>query len=64
MRTFGLAVGILVLTASFSFAQPVIRFNQTAHEFPAIGQEDQVEHAFEFLNAGDQELVIGKLDAS
>ena len=61
---FGLAVCILVLTASCSFAQPVILFNKTAHEFPAIDREDQIDYDFEFANAGDKELVIDKLVAS
>jgi len=54
----------LFFMASFSYAQPAISFHQLAYDFAAIGQEDQVEHVFEFANTGDQELVIEKLHAS
>ena len=50
--------------ASFSHAQPAISFHQSAYDFATIGQEDQVEHVFEFANTGDQDLVIDKLHAS
>jgi len=50
--------------ASFSYAQPAISFHQLTYDFAVIGQEDQVEHVFEFANTGDQELVIEKLQAS
>jgi len=64
MRTIGLQLCILLFIASYSYAQPVVRFDHITYDVPAIGQEAQVEHAFEFVNAGDQELVIDKLDAS
>ena len=59
-----LPVVLLLFLASFSYAQPAIRFDQLDYDFATIGQEDQVEHVFEFANAGDQELVIDRLHAS
>lgn len=64
MKTVILALFFLLFMASFSYAQPVISFNQIAYDFAVIAQEDQVEHVFEFVNTGDQELVIEKLHAS
>jgi len=54
----------MLLIASYSYAQPAISFSQLNFDFTTIGQEDQVEHVFEFVNTGDQELVIDKLQAS
>jgi len=64
MKTVILPLFILLFIASFSSAQPAISFNQITYDFAVIGQEDQVEHVFEFANTGDQELVIDKLLAS
>ena len=64
MKTVILTLFFLLLIASFSYAQPAISFNQLNYDFGTIGQEDQVEHVFEFANTGDQELVIDKLHAS
>jgi len=41
-----------------------VRFAPEYYDFATIGQEDEVEHVFEFANAGDQELVIDRLHAS
>jgi hypothetical protein len=54
----------LFLIAATSHAQPAINFSKLNFDFAAIGQKDQVEHVFEFTNAGDQELVIDKVQAS
>ena len=64
MKTVILQLILLLLIASFSYAQPAISFNQITYDFATIGQEDQVNHVFEFANTGDQELVIDKLHAS
>ena len=64
MKTVILQLLLLLLIASFSYAQPAISFNQITYDFATIGQEDQVEHVFDFTNTGDQELVIDKLQAS
>lgn len=64
MKTIILSLYCLLLIASSSYAQPAISFSQLNYDFAAIGQEDQVEHVFEFTNTGNQELVIDKLHAS
>ena len=64
MKTIILPLFLLLFIASFSYAQPAISFKQLNYDFATIGQEDQVEHIFEFANTGDQELVLDKLLAS
>ncbi len=64
MKTAILFLGCLLLFAASSHAQPAISFSQVNYDFAAIGEEDQVEHVFEFANTGDQALVIEKLHAS
>jgi len=64
MKTVILPLFCLLFISSFSYAQPAISFNHITYDFSTIGQEDHVEHVFEFTNTGDQELVIEKLDAS
>jgi hypothetical protein len=64
MKTVILPVFILFFVASYSSAQPEISFTQITYDFATIGQQDQVEHVFEFANTGDQELVIDELLAS
>jgi hypothetical protein len=59
-----LSLFFLLFIASSSYAQPAISFDQLNYDFATIGQEDQVEHVFEFANTGDQELVIDRLHAS
>jgi len=64
MKTAILSLLCLILVAATSHAQPAISFSQLNYDFATIGQEDQVEHIFEFTNTGDQELVIDKVQAS
>jgi hypothetical protein len=64
MKISILSICCLLLIASSSNAQPAISFGQLNFDFTSIGQEDQVEHVFEFANTGDKELVIDKLQAS
>jgi len=64
VKTVILPLFFLLFLASFSCAQPAISFKQLNFDFATIGQEDQVEHIFEFTNAGDQDLVIDRLHAS
>ena len=64
MKTLTLLPFLLLFIASFSYAQPAISFRQPNYDFATIGQEDHLEHIFEFANTGDQELVLDKLLAS
>jgi hypothetical protein len=45
-------------------AYPVIDFPELKHAFGTVGQEEKIEHFFEFVNRGDQDLIIEKVSAS
>ena len=64
MKTAILSLFCLLLAAATAHAQPAISFSQLNYDFATIGEEDQVEHVFEFTNTGDQELVIDQVQAS
>ncbi len=64
MRALVLSVIVLLVCSAIACAQPSIDFAHTDYDFSVIGQEDKIEHVFEFINKGDQELVITKLSAS
>jgi len=64
MKTTILSLCCMLLITTYAYAQPAISFSGLNFDFTRIGQEDQVEHVFEFTNTGDQELVIDKLQAS
>jgi mono/diheme cytochrome c family protein len=64
MKTAILSMLCLLFNASSSYAHPAISFSQLNYDFAMIGQEEQVEHVFEFTNTGDQKLVIYKLQAN
>lgn len=55
---------MLLCLASFSYASPAIRFDQSTYEISTTGKEEQLDYVFEFTNTGDQELVIEKLSAT
>lgn len=50
----------LFLLPSVSYAQPSIVFDSENYDFGTV-QGDSIEHTFDFTNAGDKELTIGKL---
>ena len=58
-----MALLVLFLPAIL-YAQPVIYFQELSHNFGTISQEDKAEYVFEFVNKGDQELVIEKITSS
>jgi hypothetical protein len=64
MRTLILATLLFMFIPSLAGAQPAISFSQPNYDFTSVERRDKVEHAFEFSNTGDQELVIEKLTAS
>jgi hypothetical protein len=55
---------LFFLIPSFSSAQPVIVFEAENHDFGALRAGTPAEHAFEFLNSGNEDLVIQKLSTS
>jgi len=54
---------IMLLCPSLAFAQPSIRFDGEAHDFGVVAQGN-IEHVFEFENAGTEDLEIGPLKPS
>ncbi len=63
-RAFFAAFFSLLLTYSFSYAQPVVRFIQLDQDFGTVSDMDTIEHVFEFSNAGDSDLVVEKVVAT
>ena len=64
MKIASLTILILLSIASSCYAQPEISFDKPDYNFSVIGQGDHVEHMFEFINVGYQELIIERLHAS
>lgn len=63
MKKIILILFFLLFVPSLSYSQPSISFGTLKHDFGAISL-DEVEYIFEFVNNGDQDLVIEKLTAS
>ena len=53
----------LIILPGIVHAQPAIEFDSESHDFGKVSSST-TEHDFEFLNNGDQELVIEKVHAS
>lgn len=62
MKTFFFI--LLTLFPALAWAQPMIEFKTEKHDFGQVVQGPQLEYAFEFANAGTEELVIQDVDAS
>ncbi|MEL6923448.1 MAG: DUF1573 domain-containing protein [Bacteroidota bacterium] len=43
---------------------PKIRFNETMHEFGLINQGEEITYKFEFVNTGEEELLISNVTAT
>ncbi len=54
---------VLVLIPALAFAQPSITFEEETHDFGLVKKERPLEHTFEVLNSGTDELIITRLDA-
>lgn len=54
-------VAILLLFPVNSYSQPSIVFDEEIYDFGKITPGNEIEHTFEFKNAGDQDLRIEKL---
>jgi len=55
---------LFLFLPAYSYAAPVISFIETVYDFGEIRQGEKVEHVFEFVNNGDQELIIEKVTSS
>jgi hypothetical protein len=62
MRMLILSVLLALLIPALASAQPAIVFDTAERDFGTIAAGPPVEHVFEFVNAGDEDLVIRKLD--
>lgn len=54
----------LLLFPAVCFSQPSILFNTESYDFGTITQGDKIEHAFDFKNNGNEDLVIERLAPS
>ncbi|TAN39898.1 MAG: DUF1573 domain-containing protein [Nitrospirae bacterium] len=54
----------LVFLPAVLHAQPVVSFTELSYNFGTVGQAEKAEHLFEFVNKGDQELIIEKVSSS
>jgi hypothetical protein len=57
-------VVFLVLAPAVSLSAPAIGFDHLKFDMGEVKNDDIVEHVFEFINNGDEELIIKKLLAS
>lgn len=55
---------LICLYGSPSFAAPEIEFTSTQFDFGAVNQGERVQHAFEFVNAGQDPLLIDRVRSS
>ena len=62
MKTIILA--LLVLLPAVVFAQPAIQFQSETHDFGEVKQGVPLEHIFEVVNSGTEDLVISQLLSS
>lgn len=63
MKRFFLFILILFLPVLL-YAQPSIEFNKETHDFGNVKQGDIIEHIFDFVNTGDEDLIINKIVTS
>jgi hypothetical protein len=54
----------LFLFPAVSYSQPSITFDTEDYDFGTVIQGDTLEHAFNFTNTGNEDLVIKKVSAS
>ncbi|MBI4823571.1 MAG: DUF1573 domain-containing protein [Nitrospirae bacterium] len=56
MRAISFILTILIPVAVY--AQPSIKFDTESHDFGEVKQGEQLEHTFELLNLGTEDLII------
>lgn len=54
---------LLLIVPALAFAQPSITFEEESYDFGIVKRDEPLEHTFEVLNSGIDELVITRLDA-
>jgi hypothetical protein len=60
----GFLLMFLLFFPAVCFSQPSIVFNAETYDFGTIIQGDKIEHAFDFKNNGNEDLVIERLAPS
>lgn len=55
---------ILLCFPALAYANPVITFESETHSFGHVAHGELLEYAFEFTNAGTEELVIQRIEPS
>lgn len=55
---------IMIMVPALAHAGPSIFFPELKYSFGSVSQQEKAEHYFEFLNKGDQDLVVEKVSAS
>ena len=55
---------VLLLFPTIAWAQPSIEFKGEKYDFGNVIQGPQLEHSFEFVNAGSEELIIKEVNTS
>lgn len=63
MKKTGIIILLLCLPA-LAYANPVIKFEEEAHNFGHVVHGELLEYSFDFTNAGTEDLVIQRLSAS
>lgn len=54
----------LLLLPTIASAAPSVKFTVETHDFGKVGEGEQLEYTFEFVNAGADDLLIEKLTTS
>lgn len=55
---------LICLSASFAFAVPDLQVDNPNFDFGEVFQGDRVLHVFEFVNKGDETLIIDRVNSS
>lgn len=61
---YSLTLILLMLSCLSAFAAPDLQVKEPRFDFGEVTQGDKVPHVFEFVNAGDENLVIEKVQSS
>ena len=54
----------LLLLPALAYAAPSIQFDRDTHDFGKVGEGEKLEHTFEFVNSGTEELRIERITVS
>jgi len=54
-------LAFLFLFPAVSYSQPSLVFDTVNHDFGTVTQNNIIEYTFDFMNEGDEELIIEKL---